>query len=671
LQSSDGSIDYTYQPNALGQVLSSTDHKTGLKTIRDPDPQGNLLTETLANGLAITKTYDRLNRCKTLHFPDGSLLSKDYDPVYLREVSYAGLTHRYVKYDLSGHLLEEELPLNAGKVTTDIDLLGRASSVRSPYHSQTVGSFDAVGKIESLRTQLPSYSESIHFTYDSLGQLTKDGQHSYSSDSHYNRLSQDQARIQVNDLNQLVDLQYDLNGNPILKDSLKLSYDALDRLVAIDFPDKATITYTYDPFHRRLTKTTPDKTTRYLYDGNDEIGFEENGHLSLRILGDTPQAEIGSAVIFQLNGSVVLPLHDLQGNVSLLLDPIAQTTPEVYLYSPFGQLHSTTTQNPWRYLSKHTDDETGLIFFGRRYYDPSAGRFLTADPKGYTDSLNLYAFSLNDPFMLMDPYGLENEPSNLSSIALSSATTFGSGAFTGLVHPIDSAWALSGDLAVLGQCAISGDFSRLTNAWKTMDWDQRCHFFSFQASRIVGLGLAVAGGSEIYHGARLTISGVYHGGKTAFQTIGKWALPRIERAEAVEANEIITVKQLSNPYMGIKQASKYLQDLGVSRARRVPILQSFEAESMTICQASQSEFGLRYFSNPNRVGGSYLFESFPASRSSLAIRYEWNAMSGFRQFQIRPGTTILEGRTAAQGPYLPGGQIQKFVINWREDLFLP
>ncbi|MDE3046479.1 MAG: hypothetical protein KGJ02_07535 [Verrucomicrobiota bacterium] len=107
-----------------------------------------LLTETLANGLAITKTYDRLNRCKTLRFPDGSLLTKDYDPAYLREVSYAGLTHRYVKYDLSGHLLEEELPLNSGKITTDIDLLGRASSVRSPYHSQTVGSFDAVGKIE-------------------------------------------------------------------------------------------------------------------------------------------------------------------------------------------------------------------------------------------------------------------------------------------------------------------------------------------------------------------------------------------------------------------------------------------------------------------------------------------------------------------------------------------
>lgn len=66
-----------------------------------------------------------------------------------------------------------------------------------------------------------------------------------------------------------------------------------------------------------------------------------------------------------------------------------------------------------------------------------------------------------------------------------------------------------------------------------------------------------------------------------------------------------------------------------------------------------------------------LFETFPASRYSLTIRPEWNNISGFRQFQIRSGATIFEGRTTSQGAYLPGGQIQKFVPNWREDLFLP
>ena len=36
-------------------------------------------------------------------------------------------------------------------------------------------------------------------------------------------------------------------------------------------------------------------------------------------------------------------------------------------------------------------------------------------------------------------------------------------------------------------------------------------------------------------------------------------------------------------------------------------------------------------------------------------------MEGFKQWQIRPGTQIIEGATAPQGAYYPGGQLQKFV----------
>jgi RHS repeat-associated protein len=132
-----------------------------------------------------------------------------------------------------------------------------------------------------------------------------------------------------------------------------------------------------------------------------------------------------------------------------------------------------------------------------------------------------------------------------------------------------------------------------------------------------------------------------------------------------------TAESLPNRFSGVREASKYLQDMGVPRARRVEILQSFEVDAMRVRTAGANEFGLRYFSNPNRAGGSYLFETFPASRSSLAIKPEWNSMSGFRQFQVRPGTTILEGPASAQGPYLPGGQTQKFVLDWKNDLFSP
>ena len=188
-------------------------------------------------------------------------------------------------------------------------------------------------------------------------------------------------------------------------------------MTRVDLPDNTSISYSYDPFHRRLTKTSPTKAIRYLYDGNNEIGFEENGRLSFRILGSID--EIGSAVGLNLNGAISLPLHDLQGNVAALLNPTTLALTEEYRYSPFGEQNPIPSQNPWRYLSKHTEFETGLVFFGRRFYDPTYGRWLTQDPKGYTDSLNLYAFALNDPFTLIDPYGLENEAFQKTSAAIS------------------------------------------------------------------------------------------------------------------------------------------------------------------------------------------------------------------------------------------------------------
>ena len=116
-------------------------------------------------------------------------------------------------------------------------------------------------------------------------------------------------------------------------------------------------------------------------------------------------------------------------------------------------------------------------------------------------------------------------------------------------------------------------------------------------------------------------------------------------------------------YRGIKEASEYLQDAGVPRERRVEILRSFEPDTIRIRSAGDGEYGIRYFDNMNaKPDGRYLFETFPASRDSLAVLPEWNQMTGMRQFQITPGTLIIEGRAASQGSY-PGGQVQKFILD--------
>lgn len=51
-------------------------------------------------------------------------------------------------------------------------------------------------------------------------------------------------------------------------------------------------------------------------------------------------------------------------------------------------------------------DATGLYYYGHRYYQPWAGRWLSADPAGTADGLNLYAICGNNPVTCRDGDGL-------------------------------------------------------------------------------------------------------------------------------------------------------------------------------------------------------------------------------------------------------------------------
>ncbi len=76
--------------------------------------------------------------------------------------------------------------------------------------------------------------------------------------------------------------------------------------------------------------------------------------------------------------------------------------------------------NPFRFSTKYQDDESDLLYYGYRYYNPSTGRWISRDPieeQGF-DSLqmvdafggtsipNLYNFVANDPLSSIDLFGL-------------------------------------------------------------------------------------------------------------------------------------------------------------------------------------------------------------------------------------------------------------------------
>lgn len=66
-----------------------------------------------------------------------------------------------------------------------------------------------------------------------------------------------------------------------------------------------------------------------------------------------------------------------------------------------------------RYTGKERDTESGLDYFGARYYGSSMGRFMSPDASGIAysnptnpQSFNLYSYALNNPLRFVDPTGL-------------------------------------------------------------------------------------------------------------------------------------------------------------------------------------------------------------------------------------------------------------------------
>ena len=61
--------------------------------------------------------------------------------------------------------------------------------------------------------------------------------------------------------------------------------------------------------------------------------------------------------------------------------------------------------NPFRFSTKHADDETSLIYYGYRYLSPGTGRWTRRDPLEELGGYNLHAFVQNGPTGFVDPYG--------------------------------------------------------------------------------------------------------------------------------------------------------------------------------------------------------------------------------------------------------------------------
>jgi RHS repeat-associated protein len=123
--------------------------------------------------------------------------------------------------------------------------------------------------------------------------------------------------------------------------------------------------------------------------------------------GGAPRADLmlgaGADERFTRGGSTMLT--DALGSTVALVS--ASTIQTSYGYDPYGvtQITGAASDNTFQFTGRENDN-TGLVNYRNRYYNPAWGRFISEDPIGLNGGdINLYRYVGNNPAQLRDPSG--------------------------------------------------------------------------------------------------------------------------------------------------------------------------------------------------------------------------------------------------------------------------
>nr|NGX31764.1 putative deoxyribonuclease RhsB [Chlamydiota bacterium] len=416
------SISYHYIYNKKSQLIETRNEQNILLNRRKYDTQGNTIEETFANGYTVYKEFDPFNRLIKIIYPNKNHALYRYDGIFLDTITLFDASktmlyrHIFAKRNLAGHVESILLPPELGQLEYNYDSHGRPTYASNPHHTESI-TYDIAGYISNH-----TFSEKkTTFTYDDLNQLASENAYFYQHDSLHNLIQQNTEHFQHNTSNQLLgsnhnlEVEYNLNGNIVHKFQEGIhtyfKYDALDRL--IEMTHNNTITqFEYDHTTRIISqKTATSSPTHYFYDDDIELGTMQNNHsIFARYLGSSKKLDIGSAILIEKDSKLYVPIHDIFGNITLLMTLDGQLEERIE-YTAFGtekifnasNLPKEESLTPWRFQSKRTFNN--LVFFPLRIYDPNIKRWLTPDPANFADGPNLYAYVHANPLSYCDPYG--------------------------------------------------------------------------------------------------------------------------------------------------------------------------------------------------------------------------------------------------------------------------
>jgi RHS repeat-associated protein len=234
------------------------------------------------------------------------------------------------------------------------------------------------------------------FTHDDDGNLTSDGRWSYTWDAE-NRLFAMETVAAV------------AAALPTLKQRLEFSYDAQGRRIhkLVKLWNASTSTW------------TTSAGQRFLYDGWNLITETDalnstvlRTHVWGLDLSETAQGAggVGGLLWSSAGGSTFAASSDANGNIVAYVNTATVIVAGRADYGAFGEaVMRTGVANtlPFGFSTKYIDNETDMLYYGLRYYNPSIGRWLSRDPIEENGGVNLYGMIGNNPVNYLDYLGLQ------------------------------------------------------------------------------------------------------------------------------------------------------------------------------------------------------------------------------------------------------------------------
>ena len=194
-------------------------------------------------------------------------------------------------------------------------------------------------------------------------------------------------------------------------DTYTYTYNAADQLAGVQGPNGAA-SYTYDGDGQRTTRSTAAGQTIYVRDPQGEVIAEYSGTTGALL---AEYVYVDGQRLCKITHDANNVEHRVYYHQDVVGTPVAETNESGQVlvraqYYPFGEeVIPGAASDPHKFTGKELDDESGLYYFGARYYDAHLGRFVSVDPlPGENEdpqSWNRYAYGLNNPMKFIDPDG--------------------------------------------------------------------------------------------------------------------------------------------------------------------------------------------------------------------------------------------------------------------------